>query len=158
MGPAGRHARRDAMNIRPYAAGDFAAVTALWDATGISIHYNDPARNIALMLATHDCQLYVGAEDERVIASIMVGHEGHRGWLYKLAVLPEFQGKGLGRDLVRQAERWLLARGVPKVNLMIRDTNMKVREFYQRLGYDVAARTVMQRWLDKPGAVDMDPA
>ena len=61
----------------------------------------------------------------------MVGHEGHRGWLYKLAVLPEFQGKGLGRDLVRQAERWLVARGVPKVNLMIRDTNIKVREFYQ---------------------------
>ena len=146
------------MNIRPYAAGDFAAVTALWDATGISIHYNDPAKNIALMLTTHDCQLYVGAEDERVIGSIMVGHEGHRGWLYKLAVLPEFQGKGLGRDLVRQAERWLVARGVPKVNLMIRDTNIKVREFYQRLGYEVAARTVMQRWLDKPDAVDMDAA
>ena len=110
------------------------------------------------MLATHDCQLYVGAEDDRLIASIMVGHEGHRGWLYKLAVLPEFHGKGLGRDLVQQAERWLVARGVPKVNLMIRDTNIKVREFYQRLGYEVAARTVMERWLNKPDAVDMDAA
>ena len=67
------------------------------------------------MLATHNCQLYVGAEDDRVIATIMVGHEGHRGWLYKLAVLPEFRGKGYGRDLVQQAERWLVARGVPKV-------------------------------------------
>jgi len=146
------------MIIRPYAAHDFAAVTALWDATGISIHYNDPAKDIPRMLATHDCQLYVGTENDRVIASIMVGHEGHRGWLYKLAVLPEFQGKGLGRDLVQQAERWLVARGVPKVNLMIRDTNIKVRQFYQRLGYEVAARTVMERWLNKPGAVDMDPA
>ena len=92
------------MLIRPYVASDFAAVTALWDATGISIHYNDPAKDIPRMLATHDCQLYVGAESERVIASIMVGHEGPRGWLYKLAVLPEGQGKGLGRALVRQAE------------------------------------------------------
>ena len=146
------------MLIRPYVPNDFAAVTKLWDATGISIHYNDPAKDIPRMLATRDCQLYVGTEDDRVIASIMVGHEGHRGWLYKLAVLPEFRGKGLGRDLVQQAERWLVARGVPKVNLMIRDTNIRVREFYQRLGYDVAARTVMERWLNKPDAVDMDPA
>ena len=145
------------MIIRPYAAGDFAAVTALWDATGISIHYNDPAKDIPRMLATHNCQLYVGTVDQRLMASIMVGHEGHRGWLYKLAVMPEFQGKGYGRDLVRQAERWLVARGVPKVNLMIRDTNIKVRQFYQRLGYDVAARTVMERWL-KPDEIDTAPS
>jgi GNAT superfamily N-acetyltransferase len=146
------------MLIRPYAASDFAAVTALWDATGISIQYNDPVKDIALMLATHNCQLYVGTEETQIVASIMVGHEGHRGWLYKLAVLPEFQGKGLGRDLVRQAERWLVARGVPKVNLMIRETNLKVRDFYRHLGYEVAPRTVMQRWLNTPDAVDMDAA
>jgi GNAT superfamily N-acetyltransferase len=145
------------MLIRPYVAGDFAAVTALWDATGISIHYNDPAKDIPRMLATHNCQLYVGTIGGRIMASIMVGHEGHRGWLYKLAVMPEFHGKGYGRDLVKQAERWLVARGVPKCNLMIRDTNAKVREFYQRLGYDVAARTVMERWL-KPDEIDMGPA
>jgi GNAT superfamily N-acetyltransferase len=142
------------MLIRPYVASDFAAVTALWDATGISIHYNDPAKDIPRMLAAHNCQLYVGSVDERVVASIMVGHEGHRGWMYKLAVLPQFHGKGYGRDLVHQAERWLVARGMPKCNLMIRDTNIKVREFYQRLGYDVAARTVMERWL-RPDEVDM---
>src|ERR1044072_1025042 len=118
------------MLIRPYAASDFTAVTKLWDATGISIHYNDPAKDIPRILATHDCQHYVGTEDDGVIASIMVGHEGHSGWLYKLAVLPEFQGKRLGRVLGQQAERWLVARGVPKVNLMIPDTNIKVREFY----------------------------
>jgi GNAT superfamily N-acetyltransferase len=146
------------MLIRPYAASDFAAVTALWDVTGITVAYNDPAKDIPRMLATPNCQLYVGTEGERIIASIMVGHEGHRGWLYKLAVIPEFQGKGLGRALVRQAERWLVARGVPKVNLMIRDTNLNVRDFYQRLGYAVAARTVMERWLNTPDAVDMDAA
>jgi GNAT superfamily N-acetyltransferase len=142
------------MLIRAYVPSDFAAVTALWDATGISVHYNDPSQDIPRMLATHNCQLYVGTIDDGVMASIMVGHEGHRGWLYKLAVLPEFQGKGYGRDLVRQAERWLVARGMPKVNLMIRDTNFKVRAFYERLGYTVAARTVMERWL-KPDEIDM---
>jgi GNAT superfamily N-acetyltransferase len=145
------------MLIRPYAQSDYNAVTALWDATGISIHYNDPAKDIPRMLATHNCQLYVGSVEDRVMASIMVGHEGHRGWLYKLAVLPEFQGKGYGRDLVRQAERWLVARGVPKCNLMIRDTNIKVREFYEGLGYAVAQRTVMERWL-KPDETDMSPS
>jgi ribosomal protein S18 acetylase RimI-like enzyme len=129
-----------AMLIRPYAPADFDAVVKLWDATHISIHYNDPTKDIPRMLATHNCQLYLGAIDERVMGSIMVGHEGHRGWLYKLAVAPEHQGKGYGRDLVRQAERWLVARGVPKCNLMIRDTNIKVREFYQQLGYQVAER------------------
>jgi GNAT superfamily N-acetyltransferase len=146
------------MLIRPYGPSDYAAVTALWDATGISIHYNDPAKDIPRMLATPNCRLYVGTVDARVMASIMVGHEGHRGWLYKLAVLPEFRGQGLGRDLVRQAERWLVARGLPKCNLMIRDSNIKVRDFYQRLGYRVAERTVMERWLNTEGAVDMAPA
>ncbi|HEY1386275.1 MAG TPA: GNAT family acetyltransferase [Dongiaceae bacterium] len=145
------------MLIRPYVDGDYAAVTALWDATGISIHYNDPAKDIPRMQATHNCQLYVGCVDERVIATIMVGHEGHRGWLYKLAVMPEFQGKGYGRALVEQAERWLVARGAPKVNLMIRDTNIKVREFYERLDYKVAARTVMERWL-KPAEIELGPS
>jgi ribosomal protein S18 acetylase RimI-like enzyme len=147
------------MLIRPYAASDFAAVTALWDATGISIQYNDPAKDIPRMLATHDCQLYVGTESDRVIASIMVGHEGHRGWLYKLAVLPEFQGQRPWPrpGASRPSAGWSRA-ACRKVNLMIRDTNIKVRDFYQRLGYEVAPRTVMQRWLDSADAVDMDAA
>ena len=145
------------MEIRAYAEGDYAALTALWDAAGISVDYNDPAKDIPLMLATPNCQLFVGLAGERLIGSIMVGHEGHRGWLYKLAVAPDAQGKGHGRDLVRHAERWLVARGLPKCNLLIRDTNLKVQDFYRRLGYEVAPRAVMQRWL-KDGAVDMAPA
>ncbi len=145
------------MLIRPYVPDDFKPLVALWDATGISIQYNDPAKDVPRMLASHDCQLYVGTLDDRIIGSIMVGHEGHRGWLYKLAVMPEHRGKGYGRDLVRQGERWLVARGLPKCNLMIRETNTAVREFYERLGYLVADRTVMQRWLT-PAEIDMKPA
>jgi len=145
------------MEIRAYQDEDFAALTALWDATGISIAYNDPAKDIPLMQATPTCQLLVGLEGERLVGSIMVGHEGHRGWLYKLAVAADCRGKGYGVELVRHAERWLVARGLPKCNLMIRDTNLEVRAFYERLGYAKADRTVMERWL-KDGAVDMAPA
>lgn len=145
------------MQIRAYADGDFAALTALWDATGISIAYNDPAKDIPLMQASHDCQLYVGCLDDALIGSIMVGHDGHRGWIYKLAVAAAHRGRGCGAALVRQAERWLVARGLPKCNLMIRQTNLKVQEFYRRLGYEVAERSVMERWL-KGDAVDMAPA
>jgi GNAT superfamily N-acetyltransferase len=145
------------MQIRPYAERDYADLVKLWDATGISVAYNDPAKDVPLMQATHNCQLYVGEEDGRLVGSIMVGHEGHRGWLYKLAVAADQQGKGHGRALVQQAERWLVARGLPKVSLLIRDTNLKVRAFYERLGYEVSPRAVMQRWL-KDGAVDMAPA
>ena len=145
------------MQIRTYQEGDFASLVALWDATGISIHYNDPAKDIPRMLATHNCQLYVGTEDGRLIGSIFVGHEGHRGWIYKLAVATDRRGNGYAEALVRLAERWLVARGMPKCNLMIRDTNLKVRAFYERMGYAKADRTVMERWLTDD-AVDMTPA
>jgi GNAT superfamily N-acetyltransferase len=145
------------MLIRPYVAGDFAAVTALWDATGITAPYNDFRTEIPRMHASHNCQLYLGCVDERVMASILVGHEGYRGWIYKLAIMPEFQGKGYGRDLVKQAERWLVARGIPKCNILIRNTNLKVREFYHRLGYEDSEFLTMQHWL-RPAEIDMTPS
>ncbi|MGH6892111.1 MAG: GNAT family acetyltransferase [Dongiaceae bacterium] len=146
-----------AMIVRPYAASDFDALVKLWDATGISAPYNDFSTEVPRMEATENCQLYVGCVDERLIASIMVGHEGYRGWVYKLTVEPRYRSKGYGRDLMLQAERWLVARGVPKCNLMIRDTNPKVREFYERLGYGAAGFVVMERWL-RLEEIDMEPA
>ncbi len=145
------------MLIRPYGTGDFAALTALWGATGITAPYNDFSKEIPRMHASHNCQLYLGCVDDRVMASILVGHEGYRGWIYKLAVMPEFRGKGFGRDLVKQAERWLVARGIPKCNLLIRDTNLKVRDFYERLGYEESEFLAMQRWL-RPDEIDMAAA
>ena len=145
------------MLIRPYVPGDFAAVTSLWDATGITAPYNDFSAEIPRMHASHNCQLYLGCVDDRVMASILVGHEGYRGWIYKLAVMPEFRSKGYGRDLVQQAERWLVARGIPKCNLLLRNTNLKVRAFYEQLGYEASEFLAMQRWL-RPAEIDMAPA
>lgn len=80
----------------------------------------------------------------------MVGHDGHRGWLYYLAAAPDRRGQGIGRSMVEAAERWLAARGVRKVQLMIRPTNTAVARFYDRLGYDEEPRVVMAKWLTPP--------
>jgi hypothetical protein len=80
----------------------------------------------------------------------MAGHDGHRGWLYYVAVPPGRRGTGLGRRIVDHAEAWLKSLGVRKVNLMIRESNLGARGFYARLGYDVEPRCVMARWLEAP--------
>lgn len=136
------------MEIRPYAEGDFAAVIALWDATGINVPYNDPAIDIPRALASPNTRLFVGVLDDSIVGTVLAGHEGHRGWLYKLAIAPDQRRRGLGRQMVAHAEAWLAAQGMPKINLMIRDTNAAVRDFYVRLGYAVAPRLVMQKGLD----------
>lgn len=77
----------------------------------------------------------------------MVGHDGHRGWLYYLASDPGSRGRGFGRQMVQAAEEWLRQRGVVKAQLLVRETNTKVVSFYEHLGFEVAPRTVMSKWL-----------
>lgn len=82
----------------------------------------------------------------------MVGHDGHRGWLYYLAVAPAHARQGFGRRVVLHAEEWLAAAGMPKAQLMVRADNAEVSGFYEKLGYDQIPRLVMERWLvDVPG-------
>jgi ribosomal protein S18 acetylase RimI-like enzyme len=78
----------------------------------------------------------VGHHEQQLIATAMVGFDGHRGWLYYVAVHPEMQGQGLGQEIIGAATRWLAERGVPKVQLMVRTENAGVIEFYERLGYE----------------------
>jgi ribosomal protein S18 acetylase RimI-like enzyme len=80
-------------------------------------------------------------------ATIMGGHDGHRGWLYYVAVAHDVRGTGLGRKMVLAAESWLCERGVVKVQLLVRESNTKVISFYEHLGFEVAPRVVMGKWL-----------
>src|SRR5262249_26600991 len=130
MGFAGRHAGRgfepgprNAMIVRPYEPAAFDGVVKLWQETGILVSYNDPKIEIPRLLANGNCQLYIGTEDERVVGSVLVGHDGYRGWIYKLAVAADCRKRGYGKQLVNLAENWLVARGIPKCNLMVRATN-----------------------------------
>ncbi len=85
--------------------------------------------------------------DDQLLGSVMVGADGHRGWVYYLAVAPKSQHHGIGASLMHAAEAWLRERGVPKVQLMVRDSNSQVLGFYANLGYEDAHTTVLARWL-----------
>ena len=139
------------VEIRPIGDAETAAVEALWRACDLVVSYNPPAHDIAFCRASPNSELFVAAADGAVVASIMVGHDGHRGWLYYVAVDPAMRGRDLGRRMVAHGEDWLRSLGVRKINLMIRESNTGVRAFYERIGYSVEPRTAMARWIvDKP--------
>ena len=140
------------LTVRSYAPADFEKVVALWEACELTRPWNDPASDIEFCVGSENSILLVGVAggESTIVATAMVGHDGHRGWIYYVAVAPEHQEKGGGREIMAYAERWLAQRGVPKAMLMIRETNKKVMGFYERLGYAVEERVVMARWLKKP--------
>ena len=124
-----------AMQIRPFRDSDEAAVIALWEAAGLTRSWNDPRKDIERKRAVQREWFLVGTVDAVVMASIMIGYDGHRGWINYLAVSPERQKSGCGRLIMEHAETLLRARGCPKINLQVRATNRGVIEFYQRLGF-----------------------
>lgn len=136
-----------ALSIRPFKEGDKSPVIQLWTDCDLTRAWNDPAKDIDFCLKSPTSELFVGETGDDLIASIMTGHDGHRGVIYYLAVDPGHQGNDFGRQMVRYAENWLKERGVWKVNLMIRDDNEKVREFYLSIGYEEEPRIVMARRL-----------
>ncbi|WP_404385731.1 GNAT family acetyltransferase [Caenispirillum salinarum] len=141
--------------IRPLKDGEEAALAALWEACGLTPPWNPPARDIAFARATPTAELLVAedADDAGALqASVLCGHEGHRGWMYYVAVRPDLQGTGLGRRMVRAAEGWLAAQGCWKVMLMVRRDNAAVQDFYVAQGYEESDVTVMSRWLEPDGA------
>ena len=134
--------------IQPYRDSDESAVIALWHVCGLTRPWNPPSADIALLRGSDHGEILVATQKDGVVGSVMVGHDGHRGWAYYLAVAPSCRRGGLGTRLMRAAEAWLRERGIRKVELMIRDTNTEVTAFYARLGYDKEPVKVMSRWLD----------
>lgn len=121
--------------IKPFQPADEAAVISLWEACGLVRPWNDPHKDIARKLKMQPELFLVGLEGERVVGTVMVGYEGHWGWINYLAVSPEQQGRGLGRQLMEEAEKRLRALGCPKINLQVRSGNAGVRQFYEGIGY-----------------------
>lgn len=123
----------------------------LWEATGLTRPWNDPVADAQRALDAATSTVLAMIENDKILATVMVGHDGHRGWLYYLAVDPHRQGTGLGAQMVEAANAWLKARDVPKVLLMVRNENTAVRGFYERLGFEDQDVVVLGKRLD-PGA------
>ena len=135
--------------VRPFAEGDEADLCALWQRCGLIVPHNDPQADIEQFRSCPSSEILITVRDQEVVGSVCVGHDGHRGWLYYLAVDPALQRRGLARHLVQEAEQWLAGRGLRKVQLMIRPTNEPVRTFYEAIGYGLTPRLVMARWLSE---------
>jgi ribosomal protein S18 acetylase RimI-like enzyme len=123
------------LEIRPYQASDEQAVIGLWQACGLTRPWNDPRKDIARKLTVQPEWFLVGKTDGRIVASVMAGYDGHRGWINYLSVEPACQKRGYGKALVDAVEKRLLDAGCPKINLQIRGGNTAVQDFYRELGY-----------------------
>jgi GNAT superfamily N-acetyltransferase len=133
------------MAFRPLEDGDVASVIALWTECGLVRSWNDPAGDIAFARGKENSEILVGSAEGKLVSSVMVGHDGHRGMLYYVSVTPAMQGKGVGKATVRAAETWLKERGIWAINLNIRTENTKVQAFYAALGYELRDVIVMGR-------------
>jgi ribosomal protein S18 acetylase RimI-like enzyme len=125
------------MRIRAFQPADEQAVIELWRRCQLIRPLNDPHDEIRRKLLVNPELFLVGEIDGTLVASVMAGYEGHRGWLNYVAVAPEHQGNGLARIIVTEAERLLRLVGCPKINLQVRATNKDVIEFYRKLGYSI---------------------
>ena len=125
------------IEFRPIEDADVAQVIALWRSCDLTRPWNNPEKDIAFARGKPQSDILVGIAGEKVLASIMVGHDGHRGSFFYVAVDPAHRRNGIGALLIRAGEKWLKERGVWKVNLLIRHENADAQGFYQRLGYEL---------------------
>jgi ribosomal protein S18 acetylase RimI-like enzyme len=134
--------------IAPIADADIPDVIALWQACGLTRPWNDPASDIALARREPNSTVLIGRDGGAIVATAMVGHDGHRGWVYYVATDPERRSRGYGRAIMHAAEDWLRAAGMAKVQLMVRRENERAGAFYQSIGYAESQTIVFAKWLD----------
>ena len=137
-----------ALAITEIADSDVDAVIALWQRCGLTRPWNDPASDIALARRNANSTILVGRADGAVVATAMVGHDGHRGWVYYVAVDPLRQKQGFGRAIMDAAEQWLREAGLPKLQLLVRRENAQAGAFYRGIGYEEADTIVFAKWID----------
>jgi len=124
------------MKIRIFRKSDEKQLIKLWEECGLTVPWNNPQLDIDRKLQENSEEILVGEIDDKLIAAVIVGYDGHRGWVYYLGVNPNYQRKGLGEQIMKHAEDYLLNIGCPKINIMVRDSNLDVIKFYEAIGYD----------------------
>jgi ribosomal protein S18 acetylase RimI-like enzyme len=137
------------VRIEPLPGPLYDAAIRLWHDSGLTRPWNDPAADLR-RAAAGDSSAVLAAigDDDGLLATAIVGHDGHRGWVYYLAVDTAVRGRGLGRQMMEACEAWVRSRDIPKIQLMVRSTNQATVAFYQHLGYADAEVAVLGRRLD----------
>ncbi len=125
------------MKVRIYTGNDRDDVISLWNECGLVQQQNDPLKDIDRKLGVDPDLFLVGVHENAIVATVMGGYEGHRGWINYLAVRPVDQRKGFGRVIMQAVEERLQNKGCPKINLQIRTSNQDVVSFYEAIGYNV---------------------
>jgi ribosomal protein S18 acetylase RimI-like enzyme len=123
------------IEIRQYEPSDEPQLVQLWTDCGLVVPWNNPHRDIQRKLDVQPELFLVGSLADKVVASVMAGYDGHRGWVNYLAVHPDHQHTGIGIRMMEETEIRLQAAGCSKINLQVRRTNAKVLEFYKKIGY-----------------------
>lgn len=136
------------MDVVALGRADAEAAVALWAEAGLVRPWNDAHADFARAVGGPSSAVLGLWAIGDLVGTAMVGHDGHRGWVYYLAVSPSAQGSGLGRRLMEACEAWLVARGVPKIQFMVRTDNAAVLSFYDHLGYAPQDVLVLGRRLD----------
>ena len=125
---------------------DIPSIVALWERCELTRLWNDPQADILRARNKTNSELLVGRNGQAVVASVMVGHDRHRGWVYYVAVAPDQHKKGYGRAIMTAAANWLRVQGIGKLQLLVRADN--VQAFYETLNYDQQERVIYAKWLD----------
>lgn len=138
------------LTIRSANPDDEASIVALWQACGLVTNYNDPIQDFRFAHGKANSDVLVGVDAEgKIVGSVMVGHDGHRGWIYYVAADPNYRKRGIGRRMTEAAEQRLKKYNIAKVMLLVRETNTQVVGFYEHLGFEAIPRVTMQKWLNK---------
>lgn len=123
------------LTIRTYQESDEEPIINLWFDCGLTVPWNNPKRDIERKMEENPSLFFVGEIDGSIVCSCMAGYDGHRGWIYYLAVRRDYQRQGIASKIVREAENRLLEMGCPKIDLMVRKSNKDAISFYHKIGY-----------------------
>lgn len=136
------------LQISPVQRHEYDAVVALWEAAGLTRPWNDAYSDLERALEGPASTVFAARDGDEVVGTAMVGHDGHRAWVYYVASTPERRGQGIGQALMAACEGWARERDIPKLQFMVRDDNQEVLDFYAHLGYEKQNVTVLGRRFD----------
>ena len=131
------------MRIREFRIEDYPAVRELWHAAALELRPGDELEDIKLKLQRDPDLFLVSEQDNRIVGSVIGGWDGRRGWIYHLAVSPNYQRKGIGAGLVEELENRLVAKGAKMINAQVHKLNTISATFFKAMGYDERSHLIM---------------